>query len=125
MRVLGKIVLGIINFIVIILSLAFIVIESRLIFSLDFIIYDGIFNGFLRYFLKLLLAIYAFTIAVLLYVNMIIKKEKIKLLLQGGVLSLVIMSIVLFFTTTNYVGLICLVLSVIYAINFNVLLKFL
>ena len=125
MRILGKIVLGIINFIVIILSLAFIVIESRLIFSFDFIIYDGIFNGFLRYFLRLLLAVYTVTIAILLYVNMMIKKEKIKLLLQVGVFSLIIMSIVLFFTTTNYVGLLCLVLSVIYATNYNVLLKFL
>lgn len=112
MKTLVKILLSIINFIVIILSVAFIVIEARLLFSLDFTIYDNILNGFIRYFLRLILAIYVLIIGILVY-GYLNKKNK-KLLIS--ILSTLIISIILLFTTTNYVGLVCFGLSIIYSI---------
>ena len=107
MKILVNILLGFINFIVIILSLAFIIIEARLLISLDFLIYDNIINGFIRYFLRAIIAMYVFVTAIFVYINMIKEKEKISKLLLISILSIFIVSIILLFTTTNYVGFIC------------------
>jgi len=125
MKALVNILLGIINFIVVILSLAFIIIEARLLISLDFIIYDNAINGFIRYFLRLVISLYVFVTAILVYINMIIKKEKISKVLLINILSILIVSIILLFTTTNYVGPICLALSLIYLILYLIKLKIL
>lgn len=125
MKILVNILLGIINFIVVILSLAFIIIEARLLISLDFIIYDNAINGFIRYFLRLVISLYVFVTAILVYINMIIKKEKISKVLLINILSILIVSIILLFTTTNYVGPICLALSLIYLILYLIKLKIL
>ena len=125
MKILVNILLGIINFIVVILSLAFIIIEARLLISLDFIIYDNAINGFIRYFLRLVISLYVFVTAILVYINMIIKKEKISKVLLINILSILIVSIISLFTTTNYVGPICLALSLIYLILYLIKLKIL
>ena len=125
MKALVNILLGIINFIVVILYLAFIIIEARLLISLDFIIYDNAINGFIRYFLRLVISLYVFVTAILVYINMIIKKEKISKVLLINILSILIVSIILLFTTTNYVGPICLALSLIYLILYLIKLKIL
>ena len=125
MKVLVNILLGFINFIVIILSLAFIIIEARLLISLDFLIYDNIINGFIRYFLRAIIAMYVFVTAIFVYINMIKEKEKISKLLLISILSIFIVSIILLFTTTNYVGFICSILSLIYFVLYIVKLKIL
>ena len=56
---------------------------------------------------------------------MIIKKEKISKVLLINILSILIVSIILLFTTTNYVGPICLALSLIYLILYLIKLKIL
>ncbi len=125
MKILVNILLGFINFIVIILSLAFIIIEARLLISLDFLIYDNIINGFIRYFLRAIIAMYVFVTAIFVYINMIKEKEKISKLLLISILSIFIVSIILLFTTTNYVGFICSILSLIYFVLYIVKLKIL
>lgn len=125
MKILVNILLGFINFIVIILSLAFIIIEARLLISLDFIIYDNAINGFIRYFLRAIIAMYVFVTAIFVYINMIKEKEKISKLLLISILSIFIVSIILLFTTTNYVGFICSILSLIYFVLYIVKLKIL
>ena len=125
MKVLVNILLGFINFIVIILSLAFIIIEARLLISLDFLIYDNIINGFIRYFLRAIIAMYVFVTAIFVYINMIKEKEKISKLLLISILSIFIVSIILLFTTTNHVGFICSILSLIYFVLYIVKLKIL
>ena len=125
MKILVNILLGFINFIVIILSLAFILIEARLLISLDFLIYDNIINGFIRYFLRAIIAMYVFVTAIFVYINMIKEKEKISKLLLISILSIFIVSIILLFTTTNYVGFICSILSLIYFVLYIVKLKIL
>ena len=119
MSKLFKVLLVIISSIIMILSLAFIVIEGRLLFSGDWLIYDSPFNGFIRYLCRLLIAIFAFTKSLLevIYIN---KEHSIKEYLYYGDISLVLMSLSILVFSTNYVGIICTLLA-----NLNLLIKFL
>lgn len=118
MNKLFKVLLVIISSIIMILSLAFIVIEGRLLFSGDWLIYDNPFNGFIRYLCRLLIAIFAFTKSLLevIYIN---KEHSIKEYLLYGDISLVLMSLSILVFSTNYVGIICTVLA-----NLLLLVKF-
>ena len=118
MSKLFKVLLVIVSSIVMLLSLAFIVIEGRLLFSGDWLIYDNPFNGFIRYLCRLLIAIFAFTKSLLevIYIN---KEHSIKEYLYYGDISLVLMSLSILVFSTNYVGIICTLLA-----NLNLLIKF-
>ena len=118
MSKLFKVLLVIVSSIVMLLSLAFIVIEGRLLFSGDWLIYDSPFNGFIRYLCRLLIAIFAFTKSLLevIYIN---KKHSIKEYLYYGDISLVLISLSVLVFSTNYVGIICTVLA-----NLLLLVKF-
>ena len=95
--------------IIIILSLAFMFIEARLLISLDWSIYDFAFNGFIRYFFRFVLALFALSVCVLEFINL--KKKTLSKYLFIADLSLVIMSVIALIYTANYVGIICIVLS--------------
>lgn len=112
-----------ISTLIIILSLAFIFIEARLIIAGDFLIYDNAFNGFIRYFFRLILSILSLLVALYEIINIKKKDEKIKEYLMYGSVSLVIMSIVCIFFTTNYVGVILLGLSSLLLLNKFLLIK--
>ena len=99
--------------IIFVLSLAFIVIEGRLLFSLDWTIYDNVIFGFLRYFFRLLIAIVTSIYTILEFINMKKKSEKLKFILFIYNICLVIISIVLLFKATNMVGEIAILLSLI------------
>lgn len=110
MNKLFKVLLVIISSIIMILSLAFIVIEGRLLFSGDWLIYDSPFFGCIRYLGRLLLSAFAFTKCLLeiIYIN---KEHKLKEYLGYADIGLVIMSVVILIFSTNYVGVVCIVLS--------------
>ena len=112
MNKLFKVLLVIISSIIMILSLAFIVIEGRLLFSGDWLIYDSPFFGFIRYLGRLLLSVFAFTKCLLevIYIN---KEHKLKEYLGYADIGLLVMSVVILIFSTNYVGLVCIVLSLI------------
>ena len=112
-----------ISTLIIILSLAFIFIEARLILAGDFLIYDNAFNGFIRYFFRLILSVLSLLVALYEIINIKKKDEKIKEYLMYGSVSLVIMSIVFIFFTTNYVGVILLGLSSLLLLNKFLLIK--
>ena len=95
--------------IIIILSLAFMFIEARLLISLDWSIYDFAFNGFIRYFFRFLLALFALSVCVFEFINL--KKKTLSKYLFIADLSLVLMSVIALIYTANYVGIICIVLS--------------
>ena len=95
--------------IIIILSLAFMFIEARLLISLDWSIYDFAFNGFIRYFFRFVLALFALSVCVFEFINL--KKKTLSNYLFITDLSLVLMSIIALIYTANYVGIICIVLS--------------
>ena len=110
MNKLFKVLLVIISSIIMILSLAFIVIEGRLLFSGDWLIYDSPILGCIRYLGRLLLSVFAFTKCLLeiIYIN---KEHKLKEYLGYADIGLVVMSVVILIFSTNYVGLVCIVLS--------------
>lgn len=110
MNKLFKVLLVIISSIIMILSLAFIVIEGRLLFSGDWLIYDSPFFGFIRYLGRLLLSVFAFTkcLVEIIYIN---KEHKLKEYLVYADIGLLVMSVVILIFSTNYVGLVCIVLS--------------
>ena len=95
--------------IIIILSLAFMFIEARLLISLDWSIYDFAFNGFIRYFFRFLLALFALSVCIFEFINL--KKKTLSKYLFIADLSLVLMSVIALIYTANYVGIICIVLS--------------
>ena len=95
--------------IIIILSLAFMFIEARLLISLDWSIYDFAFNGFIRYFFRFVLALFALSVCVFEFINL--KKKTLSKYLFIADLSLVLMSVIALIFTANFVGIICIVLS--------------
>ena len=110
MNKLFKVLLVIISSIIMILSLAFIVIEGRLLFSGDWLIYDSPILGCIRYLGRLLLSVFVF-IKCLLEIIYINKEHKLKEYLGYSDVGLVVMSVVILIFSTNYVGLVCIVLS--------------
>ena len=96
-----------ISTLIIILSLAFIFIEA----------------SFIRYFFRLILSVLSLLVALYEIINIKKKDEKIKEYLMYGSVSLVIMSIVCIFFTTNYVGVILLGLSSLLLLNKFLLIK--
>ena len=113
----------IISTLIIILSLAFIFIEARLIIAGDYSIYDNAFNGFIRYFFRLILSILSFVVALFELINIKKKDEKIKEYLKYGSVSLVVMSLTIIFFSTNYVGIVLLSLSSLLLLNKVLLIK--
>ena len=112
MNKLFKVLLFIISSIIMILSLAFLIIEGRLLFSGDWLIYDSPILGCIRYLGRLLLSVFAFTKCLLevIYIN---KEHKLKEYLGYADIGLVVMSVVILIFSTNYVGLVCIFLSLI------------
>jgi hypothetical protein len=126
MKIVRNILVGFFSIIIFVLSLAFIVIEGRLLFSLDWTIYDNVIFGFLRYFFRFLIAISLCIYSIVEFINMKKKSEKIQFILFIYNFCLVIVSIFLLFQATNMVGEIAISLSLLILlvkVLFIVLLK--
>ena len=100
--------------IIVILALAFCIIEGRLLFSGDWMLYEFAFGGALRYICRLLMAVAAFGIGILPFINI---KKKCNKLLQvqrlGAVMLFSMAAIVLVFAT-NYVGMVIFIVAGVY-----------
>ena len=92
-------------------ALAFAFLEARLLVSLDWTIYDFAFNGFIRYFLRLIIALAALAVSVIQIKNVIKENEKVSKVLYLVDYLLLLISIVIAIFATNYVGIICIGLS--------------
>ena len=126
MKIVRNILVGFLSIIIFVLSLSFIVIEGRLLFSLDWTIYDNVIFGFLRYFFRFLIAIISCIYSIVEFINMKKKSEKIQFILFIYNVCLVIVSIFLLFQATNMVGEIAISLSLLILlvkVLFIVLLK--
>lgn len=119
MNKLFKVLISVISSIIMIFSLAFIVIEARLIFSLDWLAYDSPFMGFIRYLARLIIALFVFSKSLLEIININKENNKVKEYLYCFDFIYVLISIVINFNSTNYVGIICVVLA-----SINLLIKF-
>ena len=112
MRILGKTLFIITCVISLVLSLAFLVIEGRLIFSQDWIIYDSPINGLIRYLLRFIFALGGLLMSIFELVNLKKKNPFIGLCLINANFSLLVMSIILMILGSNGVGTILLVLFI-------------
>ena len=108
---------------VIILGLVFIFIEGRLLFSLDWIIYENAFTGFIRYLFRFLLATIAIGTGILDFINLKRNNKLISFTILCGVFGFVIMSLVMLLMTTNYIQVVCLVVSLLLVVINLVKLK--
>ena len=111
MKKLLNVLLIIFSVIASILSLVFIVLEARLLFSLDWTIYDNVFNGMIRYLFRLLLSIFVLIVCLANIINLKFKKTSLEILLMFSIVSIFISSIIISIFASNYVGLVCVLLS--------------
>lgn len=110
MKTMLKVLSVFISVIILILSLAFIVIEGRLLFSGDWIVYDSPFFGFVRYLFRLIISGFAFfkSLFEILCLN---KKTENSWLLYGDIAIMICAFVILLFAT-NYVGVVCICLAI-------------
>ena len=101
MNKLFKILIVFISSIILVLSLAFIFLEGRLLFSGDWLAYDSPVMGFIRYLSRLLISIFALTKSLLEIIN-INKKDKIKEWLYYCDFAYVLISISVIAFSANY-----------------------
>ncbi len=117
MKKILKIILCFIWAIISILCLAFIFIEARLLVAGDWLVYDNALNGFIRHLLRLLIAFYGLSLAVLEFVNCKRKSLRIAIFINVGVMAMIPLAILAFFAATNFVD----VIIVGFVFIFNVL----
>ena len=113
-----KVVLFILSILAIILGLAFTFIEGRLLFSLDWIIYDNPFLGCITYLIRLLFALLAIAIGIIQIINHFKKDNSIRLLLVGLSGGYLFFSLILSIMYTNYLEYIFFLSLVIFLLNF-------
>ena len=118
-----RVLLYIFSSITMVLALAFIVLEGRLVIAGDWVIYDNAADGFIRYFFRLLLAIIVFAKCILEFV-FIKKNINYKQYLFYVDVGMVCMSIIVLIWSTNYVGVALLALSIIPILIKILLIKF-
>lgn len=100
------------------LSLIFIVIEGRTLFSLDWSVFENSVNGFFRYLFRLLIALFAFVMGIFTYFAISKKANKaIHIYFYIGSITIFVVSIVIAIEMVNYIGYIFLVISIIYLIG--------
>lgn len=116
MKRLVNIIFSVICTIIIIFSAVFAFLQARLIFSLDWIIYDNSFNGLIRYLFRFIISLFALITMILELINIKKNNKDLYIYLCVFDLSLLVASIIISLFATNYVGLVCLLLSTILVI---------
>ena len=117
MRKTGQIIAYISGALVIAFALVFIYIEGRNLFSLDWKLYENPFNGFVRYFLRLLDALFALMMGVATYFILRKKNENetASLYFYFGAIALLVCSIIIGCFSSNYIDILFFVLPIIYS----------
>lgn len=114
MKKIINIIFYLICFIIALLSFAMMFIELRLLISGDFIIYDNVFNGFIRYFFRFLLSCLFVFMVLCESIRKIKNNDFIKNNLLVFEMSMLIASVIIFLTTTNYINIIVLLLMIMF-----------
>lgn len=105
--------LSIILVVTLILGLAFTFIEGRFVISLDWIVYQNPVNILIRHILRLVLAITLIVYVIREFVNMARKKDKSTFSLLGQNIGLVVLGLIMYVNTANYVDIVGLVLPLV------------
>ena len=116
MRKTISILLYIISVIIGILSVAMMFIEGRLLLSGDFIIYDSVLNGLIRYLLRFIIASSYLFMVLCELIKGIRKNNFINNNLFFFELLLFMVSIIIFTFATNYIGIISFILMLLFII---------
>lgn len=114
MKKIINIIFYLICFIIALLSFAMMFIELRLLISGDFIIYDNVFNGFIRYFFRFLLSCLFVFMVLCESIRKIKNNDFIKNNLLVFEMSMLIASVIIFLTTTNYINIIVILLMIMF-----------
>ncbi len=101
---------------ILILSVVMAFLEIRLIVSLDFLLYDNPFNGFVRYFLRTIIALSYLLMVLIVFIKRFRNNDFIKKHFVFLEFGLLIISYILYLTTANYIGLVCFMLMGLYSI---------
>ena len=119
MKKTGKIITYIAAALTILLSIVFIVIEGRTLFSCDWQLYENTIDGFIRYLFRLLISIYALFIGIFTY--FVLRKKQIDEILflyySFGVLALMASLVIISIFSTNYIDKLLLAVMLIYAVG--------
>lgn len=105
--------LSIILVVTLILGLAFAFIEGRFVISLDWIVYQNPVNVLIRHILRLVLAITLIIYVIREFVNMSRKKDKSTFSLLGQNIGLVVLGVIMYVNTANYVDIVGLILPLV------------
>ncbi len=118
MKKAGKIISYIFAGILLLISLVFIIIEARNLFSGDWTLFENAGNGFLRYFFRLLFAIISLGLAVFTYFAL---KEKTNPILRTyyyfGAIGLFVAANVLSYFATNYMDVLFKLIAAFYSLG--------
>ncbi len=118
MKKIGKIICYILSILIIIFSLIFIFLEARNLLSGDYLLYENKFDGFIRYFFRLLVALFAFSLAIFTYFALSKKENKIlQIYFYFGTIALLMSSIVIAIFASNYIDILLLTLSTLFSIG--------
>lgn len=104
MKIVSKILLIIISCVILLVSLVMIFVYGRLICSGDFLIYDRPFNGFIRYFLRLILSTLYLGISLIEIIPSFRVNKFVKSNIYYVEILLLISSVFIFAFATNYIG---------------------
>ena len=119
MKKTGKIITYIASALTILLSIVFIVIEGRTLFSCDWQLYENTVDGFIRYLFRLLISNYALFIGIFTY--FVLRKKQIDEILflyySFGVLALMASLVIISIFSTNYIDKLLLAVMLIYAVG--------
>lgn len=101
---------------ILILAIVMSFLEARLIVSLDFMLYDNAFNGFIRHFLRLIIALSYLLMVLIVFIKKLRNNDFIKKHFVFLEFGLLITSYILYLTTANYIGLVCFILMGLYSV---------
>ena len=115
MKRIGKIISYVFAGILLVLSLAFIVIEGRTLFSGDWMLFENQANGFFRYFFRLLVALFVFSSAFLSYFALRSKASfALRIYFYFGAVGIFVSSLVISYFASNSLDILFRLISACY-----------
>ena len=116
MKKLINVLISVFTGLILLVSFVMTVIETRLLFSGDFLLCYNVFNGFIRYFLRLIISVSFLLISFIELFKLVKKSNFLLKHLYFIEILLFISSIVILIFGTNYVGIVCFILYGIFMI---------
>ncbi len=118
MKKAGRIISYISAGILIFVSIVFIIIEARNLFSGDWLLFENQLNGFFRYLFRFIIALFVFAVALFTFFALRKSSTEIhRLYFYFGALSLLVVSNIISYFSSNYVDLVFRLVSGLYFVG--------